>query len=198
MLKRLGTASPTCHGAGVTVASEPHHEPASPLRIADFRAVWLSRLLAVSATIAMVVLIGYQTYDVARADYGMDRATAAVMLGLLGLAQFIPLFLLTAVAGAAADHFDRRRVVLFANLIDCTIATLLGVLTLLGALTLPILFVLAAAHGAARAFNGPALSAIAPNVVPQRLLPKAIALSSIAWQVGTVVGPAAGGLLFGA
>ena len=146
----------------------------------------------------MVVLIGYQTYDVARADYGMDRPTAAVMLGLLGLAQFVPLFLLTPVAGAAADHFDRRRVVLFANLIDCTIATLLGALTLIGALTLPILFALAAAHGAARAFNGPALSAIAPNVVPPRLLPKAIALSSIAWQVGTVVGPAAGGLLFGA
>ncbi|MBN9506006.1 MAG: MFS transporter [Altererythrobacter sp.] len=182
----------------MTVASEPDHEPSSPLRIADFRAVWLSRLLAVSATIAMVVLIGYQTYDVARADYGMDRPTAAVMLGLLGLAQFVPLFLLTPVAGAAADHFDRRRVVLFANLIDCTIATLLGALTLIGALTLPILFALAAAHGAARAFNGPALSAIAPNVVPPRLLPKAIALSSIAWQVGTVVGPAAGGLLFGA
>jgi MFS family permease len=158
----------------------------------------MARLLAVSATIAMVVLIGYQTYDIARADYGMDRPTAAVMLGLLGLAQFVPLFLLTPVAGAAADRFDRRRVVLFANLIDCVIAALLAILTLAETLTLPILFALAAAHGAARAFNGPALSAIAPNVVPNRLLPKAIALSSIAWQIGTVVGPAAGGLMFGA
>jgi MFS family permease len=158
----------------------------------------MARLLAVSATIAMVVLIGYQTYDIARADYGMDRPTAAVMLGLLGLAQFVPLFLLTPVAGAAADRFDRRRVVLFANLIDCVIAGLLAILTLAETLTLPILFALAAAHGAARAFNGPALSAIAPNVVPNRLLPKAIALSSIAWQIGTVVGPAAGGLMFGA
>jgi hypothetical protein len=52
----------------VTVAIEPDHSPTSPLQIADFRAVWLSRLLAVSATIAMVVLIGYQTYDIARAD----------------------------------------------------------------------------------------------------------------------------------
>src|SRR5690606_11623257 len=51
-------------------------------------------------------------------------------------------------------------------------------------------------HGAARVFNGPALSAIAPNLVPPRLLPQAIAQSSIAWQSGTVVGPALGGFLF--
>ena len=176
--------------------TEPLPEPTSPLQIADYRRVWLARFFATFATLSMVVLIGYQTYDVARADYGMDRPTAAFMLGLLGLAQFVPLFLLTPVAGVAADRFDRRRVVLFANLIDCTIALLLAVFTLNDALTLPILFALAAAHGAARVFNGPALSAITPNVVPVRLLPKAIALSSIAWQVGTVVGPAAGGLLF--
>lgn len=174
----------------------PSAEPSSPLQIADYRRFWLSRFLATFATLSMVVLIGYQTYDVARADYGMDRPTAAFMLGLLGLAQFVPLFVLTPVAGAAADRFDRRRVVLFANLIDCAISLALALVTLWDALTLPILFALAAAHGAARVFNGPALSAIAPNIVPPRLLPKAIALSSIAWQVGTVVGPAAGGLLF--
>lgn len=176
--------------------SEPHPEPTSPLQIADYRRLWFARFFATFATLSMVVLIGYQTYDVARADYGMDRPTAAFMLGLLGLAQFVPLFLLTPVAGVAADRFDRRRVVLFANLIDCTIALLLALFTLNDALTLPILFALAAAHGAARVFNGPALSAITPNVVPVNLLPKAIALSSIAWQIGTVVGPAAGGLLF--
>lgn len=171
-------------------------EPTSPLQIPDYRRYWVARVLAVFATISMVVLIGYQTYDIARADYGMDRATAAFMLGLLGLAQFVPLFLLTPVAGVAADRFDRRHVVIFANGIDALIALLLALFTLLGAMTLPILFALAAAHGAARVFNGPALSAIAPNIVPPHLLPKAIALGSIAWQAGTVVGPAVGGLLF--
>lgn len=144
----------------------------------------------------MVVLIGYQTYDVARADYGMDRPEAAFQLGLLGLAQFIPLFLLTPLAGIAADRFDRRIVVLFANLIDGCIAVTLAVLTYQDALNLPILFTLAALHGAARVFNGPALSSIAPNIVPPRLLPRAIALSSIAWQVGSVIGPGVGGVLF--
>jgi len=168
----------------------------SPLAIADYRRYWAARFLAVFATISMVVLIGYQTYDVARADYGMDRPEAAFQLGLLGLAQFIPLFLLTPVAGIAADRFDRRRVVLIANLVDGCIAVTLAVLTYHNALNLPVLFTLAALHGAARVFNGPALSSIAPNIVPPRLLPRAIALGSIAWQAGTVVGPGIGGVLF--
>ena len=171
-------------------------EPTSPLQIGDYRRFWLSRFLAVFSTLSMVVLIGYQVYDVARADYGMGRRDAAMMLGLLGAAQFLPLFLLTPVAGVAADRFDRRVVVMFANGTDAVLAAALAFATWADALTLPLLFSLAAGHGAARVFNGPALSAIAPNIVPPRLLPKAIALSSIAWQTGTVVGPAAGGLLF--
>jgi MFS family permease len=171
-------------------------EPTSPLQIAEYRRYWLARFLATFATLSMVVLIGYQTYDVARADYGMGVRDAAFMLGLLGAAQFFPLLLLTPVAGVAADRFDRRYVVLFANVIDCGIALTIAIATANDALTLPLLFGLAAAHGSARVFNGPALSAIAPNIVPPALLPKAIALSSIAWQVATVVGPAAGGFLF--
>jgi MFS family permease len=176
--------------------TEPLPDPTSPLQIAEYRRYWLARFLATFATLSMVVLIGYQTYDVARDDYGMGVRDAAFMLGLLGAAQFVPLLLLTPVAGLAADRFDRRYVVLFANLIDCAIALTIAVATANEALTLPLLFGLAAAHGAARVFNGPALSAIAPNIVPPALLPKAIALSSIAWQVATVVGPAAGGFLF--
>jgi MFS family permease len=171
-------------------------EPTSPLQIADYRRFWMARFLAVFSTLSMVVLIGYQTYDVARADYGLDRSQAAFMLGLLGAAQFIPLMLLTPLAGVAADRFDRRFVVLCANGIDAVIALTLAFVTWRGGLTLPLLFSLAALHGSARVFNGPALSAIAPNLVSEELLPKAIALSSIAWQVGTVVGPAVGGFLF--
>src|SRR5690349_5647018 len=144
----------------------------------------------------MVVLIGYQTYDVAREQYGMGVKDAAFMLGLLGAAQFVPLFLLTPIAGVAADRFDRRYVVLFANSIDCLIALALAYATHNDALSLPLLFGLAAAHGAARVFNGPALSAIAPNIVPPVLLPKAIALSSMGWQIGTVMGPAVAGFMF--
>ncbi len=149
-------------------------EPTSPLQIGDYRRYWLARFMAVFATMSMVVLLGYQLYEVARDDYGMSVAEASFQLGLLGLAQFVPLFLLTPVAGLAADRFE----------------------TWADGLTLPILFGLAAAHGAARVFVGPSMSAIAPNIVPPALLPRAIALSSMAWQTATVAGPAVGGLIY--
>ncbi len=171
-------------------------EPTSPLQIADYRRYWLARFMAVFATMSMVVLIGYQLYAVARDDYGMSVAEASFQLGLLGLAQFVPLFLLTPVAGLAADRFDRRHVAAFANAIDAGVAVVLAVLTARDALTIPLLFTLAAAHGAARVFVGPSMSAIAPNIVPPALLPRAIALSSIAWQAASVAGPAVGGLIF--
>jgi MFS family permease len=172
------------------------NEPTTPLQIGDYRRFWLARFFAVFATMSMVVLLGYQLYEVARDDYGMSVAEASFQLGLLGLAQFVPLFLLTPVAGLAADRFDRRYVAAFANGIDACVAALLAVLTWADALTIPILFSLAAAHGAARVFVGPSMSAIAPNIVPPRLLPRAIALSSIAWQTASVMGPAVGGLIY--
>ena len=171
-------------------------QPSSPLAIPDFRRFWLARFIAVFATLSMVVLIGYQAYDIARADYGYSKSEGAFLLGLLGLAQFVPLLLLTPVAGWAADRFDRRRVAAAANLADCAIAAALAYATFADALTLPLLFALAAAHGAARVFLGPSMSAIAPNIVPQTLLPRAIAMSSIAWQGASVLGPAVGGFLF--
>jgi MFS family permease len=171
-------------------------EPTSPLQIADYRRYWLARFMAVFATMSMVVLLGYQLYEVARDDYAMSVAEASFQLGLLGLAQFVPLFLLTPVAGLAADRFDRRHVAAFANGIDACVAVVLAVLTWADALNLPILFALAAAHGAARVFVGPSMSAIAPNIVPAALLPRAIALSSIAWQTASVAGPAFGGLIY--
>src|SRR4029079_18761901 len=99
-----------CHGERV---SAPSPEPTSPLQIADYRRFWLARFLSVFATLSIVVLIGYQTYDVARGQYGMGVRDAAFMLGLLGAAQFVPLFLLTPVAGVARDTSDRRRVIMF-------------------------------------------------------------------------------------
>ncbi|MGB3845153.1 MAG: MFS transporter [Sphingopyxis sp.] len=170
----------------------------SPLSFVDYRYFWLARFTAVMATIAMVVVIGYQLYDTARTDYGMSIKEASFQLGLLGLFQFVPLALLTPVAGWVADRFERRSVAIFSNLIDLAIAAALGWFTWTDALTLPLLFSLAALHGVARVFSGPAMSAIAPNIVPPAVLPRAIAMSSIAWQSASVIGPAAGGLIYAA
>lgn len=171
-------------------------QPTSPLQIRDYRFFWFSRFTSVVATTGMVVAIGYQLYDIARSDYGMSIPQAAFQLGLLGLAQFLPLMLLTPIAGVVADRFDRRFVAGVAIGIDVIVAVTLGLTTSHDLLSLPLLFTLAAMHGSARVFVGPALGAIAPNIVPAELIPRAIAFNSIAWQAGSVVGPAAGGFLF--
>jgi MFS family permease len=170
--------------------------PTSPLQIRDYRFFWVARFTSVVATTGMVVAIGYQLYDVARSDYGMSIAEAAFLLGVLGLAQFIPLMLLTPVAGLVADRFDRRVVGGLAIGIDLTIALALAAASAGDMLSLPLLFAIAALHGTARVFVSPALSAIAPTIVPAELIPRAIAFNSIAWQAGSVTGPAMGGFLF--
>lgn len=165
-----------------------------PLRLADFRNFWIARLATTIAQMAMVIVIGWQVYDIARQT--MDVGDAAFQLGLIGLVQFVPLFALTPVSGWAADRFDRRLIAKIVVLLEMACAAILLWVTWSGHVSLPILFAVAALLGVARAFAGPALGALAPNLVPRDLLPQAIALSSTAWQAGAIVGPSIGGLLY--
>ena len=168
--------------------------PSHPLSIPTFRAFLLARTMMVLAQNALVVIIGWQVYDIARKT--MDTREAAFQLGLVGLVQFLPLLLLTLVVGWTADHVDRRYIVRAVVLLEVSCALALALLTRSGEMTLPALFSVAALLGVARAFAGPAFSALAPNLVPQQLLPRAIALNSTAAQGGAVLGPAIGGYLY--
>ena len=170
-------------------------EAIHPLRIRDYRLIWLTRFLSVNATVAVVVIIGAQVYQYARTVEGMAPKEAAFLLGLLGLAQFIPFLLLTPVAGLLADRLDRRFVAAASTAVDLGIALTLALANTFEFLSLPLLFALAACHGGARVFIGPSVSAIIPNVVPAESLPRAVAFSSIAWQSGSVIGPAVAGFL---
>ena len=170
--------------------------PTHPLQVRDYRLIWLARFISVAATTAMVVVIAAQTYQIARSPaYNMDPQQASFMLGMLGLTQFVPFMLLTPLAGLVADRMDRRYVAAAATAVDLIIAMVLALANASDILTLPVLFSLAALYGAARVFIGPSLSAIVPNVVPAEMLPKAIAISSLAWQSAAVLGPALAGFL---
>ena len=169
-----------------------------PLQVRDYRLIWLTRFISTAATTAMVVVMGAQVYQLARQAYGMSEAEAAFLLGVLGLVQFIPFFLLTPVAGVLADRMDRRHLGAIATAVDLVIGLVLAAANTWNFMSLPLLFTMAACYGAARVFIGPAISAITPNVVPPELLPKAIATSSIAWQSAAVLGPAVGGFLLAA
>lgn len=147
------------------------------------------------AQYAMLLIIGWQTYTIAR-DGGMTIAEASGQLALIGLFQFLPLFVLTPFSGLAADRFDRRALGRLTVLLQLLCAGTLAWATWSEVISLPILYTIAVLLGIARGFAGPALSALAPNLVPKPILPTAIALSSISWQVGMIGGPAVGGYLY--
>ncbi|RYI36159.1 MAG: MFS transporter [Acetobacteraceae bacterium] len=167
---------------------------AHPFAVANFRYYWLARLSTTLAQMAMVIVIGWQVYDIARQT--MSVKEASFQLGLIGVAQFLPLLALSLFAGWIADRIDRRWIARGAVALEAFCALSLCWLTYTDTVSLPWLFGIAALLGVARAFASPALGALAPNLVPKQILPTAIALSSLAWQSGTVVGPAMGGYLY--
>ncbi|HEX8624302.1 MAG TPA: MFS transporter [Allosphingosinicella sp.] len=171
-------------------AAAPH-----PFRFANFRYYWTARLTATLAQSAMMLIIGWQVYNIARAD-GLGIAAASARLGLIGLIQFLPLFVLTPVTGWAADRIDRRHIARATIALQILGAAALAYATWAGTVGLFILYSVAFLLGIARAFSGPALGALAPNLVPRETLPNAIALSSISWQAGMVAGPGLGGYLY--
>ena len=165
-----------------------------PLRIPAFRHYWLARMTTTIAQMAMVIVIGWQVYDIARQTMGLKEA--ALRLGIIGLVQFVPLFLLTLITGWTADRVDRRWIVRSSVALELGCAAALAWFAYRGTTTLAILYAVAALLGVARAFAGPALGALAPNLVPREILPRAIALSTMSWQVGAILGPPIGGYLY--
>ena len=166
----------------------------SPFSIPAFRYYWLGRLASTLAQNGMVVIIGWQAYDIARRT--MDPRDAALQLGWIGVAQFLPLMALTLITGWTADRVDRRFIARLTAFLEILFAGSLAWMAFQGTTTLPALFTIAALLGVARAFAAPALQALSPNLVPREILPSAIAMSSMAWQTGAVLGPPLGGFLY--
>jgi MFS family permease len=168
--------------------------PTHPFQIGAFRALLVVRLFTILATTGMALIIAWQAYNIARLT--MAPAASAAQLGLIGLIQFSVLFLLTPFAGFAADNFPRTRIAMVMLAILCGCASTLALASYEGWIGLPLIFGIAAVLGLCRAFMGPALSALAPNIVPKPMLPRAIAFSSMFWQAGAIIGPAMAGYAY--
>jgi MFS family permease len=121
-----------------------------------------------------------------------------LQLGLIGLVQFLPLFVLTPITGWVADRMDRGLIGRACIAVQLLCALALGWVTHSGSVTLAPLFGVAALLGVSRAFWAPSQNALGPNLVPRELWPRAIATTSIAGRVGAILGPAAGGFLYAA
>jgi MFS family permease len=133
------------------------------------------------------VAVGWQIYA---------RTNSAFALGMVGLVEFLPTVVLVFVAGHVADRYDRKRVVQACQILAGLAAAFLAWGSYAGWLTVPEIFAAVGVFGTAMAFESPAAAALLPGVAPEGLLQKATALSSGAFQVGTISGPAVGGLVY--
>lgn len=157
------------------------------LRYADFRRFALSRFIATIALQAISVAVGWQIYSLTRDP--LD-------LGLIGLAQFLPFFLLVLPAGQLADRVDRRAIILAAYFIEVIAVLLLIGFTLSAQQTAWPAFLAMALIGAGRALWMPASQAMTINLVPQTVFPTAVAFNSSMFEIAVILGPALGGILY--
>jgi MFS family permease len=163
------------------------------LKERDYLYFWASRWTGSFAAQIQSVAMGWQMYALARLTHTM--AESAFLVGMIGLAAFIPVFLLTLPAGETADRYDRKKVLLICLTGEIATVLTLAVASWQGWASVPLLLGVGFLFGAARAFFAPANTALGPMLVPRPLLPRAIAWNSLAWQTASIAGPAAGGLL---
>ncbi len=143
----------------------------------------------VAASVALqmqVVAVGWQMYELTSSPFD---------LGLIGLVQFVPAVSFFVLTGHAADRYDRRLVTFAGEFIEALAAAILALAAADGRLTSGLLLAMAFAVGTGRAFEQPSLQSTLPNIVPDDVLPRAIAASTSASQTAVVAGPALGGIL---
>lgn len=146
-----------------------------------------SRILTAFTFQMLTVAVGWQMYAISGSPF---------LLGMVGLVQFIPMFLLTLLVGYVADHYNRKLIICLCQIIQIAGIFCLAYFSYRGMMTevriLAIIFFIAIAN----AFQGPPLQALLPNIVNREDFPRAAALSASAFQFAVILGPALGGLLY--
>ena len=172
----------------MTVTPEKHHDKYSAFRHVSYQRYFMSRFLSAFAIQILSVAVAWQIYD---------ETQSALLLGLIGLVQFLPALLLVVVTGIASDKLGRRMVMGAAILTQMVCAV--GIFYLAVAQRFNPVWVLSilTLFGVARAFYSPAAVSLAVNLVPREDFANAAGWNTSAWQLATIVGPAAGGLLYG-
>jgi len=155
--------------------------------IPSFRRFVAAQISAMLAYQMLSVAVGWQIYDLTRSAFN---------LGLIGLALFLPQFLLALVVGHVADRYDRRRIISICLLIEGALTAVLVVGSFTHALSRDLILACVFLFGAARAFESPTMQAFLPMLVEPAILPECVALSATGRQIGSILGPALGGVIY--
>lgn len=167
----------------------------SIFRHQGYRHYWIARQLISAERQMVAIAIGWQIYDLSRLTRSIEES--AFMLGLVGLTQFIPVLLLSLPGGQAADRFDRKKILVYSNIVRFFVTlSLFGSSFLPAEIAIPAIFCAAFGNGAVSAFTPSASNSLYPRLVPRDELPLAIAWNSLGMQGASMLGPAIGGFLF--
>jgi Transmembrane secretion effector len=159
----------------------------APLRHRDFRLLWSGMCVSLLGDGAFLVAMAWEVY-------ALSDAPSA--LAVVGIAMTIPTIVFLLVGGVVSDRFDRRRVMLCADLVRGLAVGTLAILSLAGVLALGEIVVAVAVYGAAQAFFDPSFDAIVPEVLPAGELGQANALDQVVRPLALrLLGPALGGVL---
>lgn len=165
--------------------SNTPHDPYAALRIQDFRLLLIGNFITSLGGQMLTFALGWELWL---------RTNDEIFLGLIGLAQVIPVVLFSLPAGHIADRYNRRRIVKIAQAAFAFFALSLGALSYFQG-PIWLIYTCLFGMGLAHAFNSPAASTLMPEAVPQEHFTNAATWSSSAWQLASVVGPALGGLV---
>ncbi len=157
-------------------------------RYPNFRFFLAYRVLSVLSSEMLAVAVGWQVYELTHRP--LD-------LGLVGLAQFLPGFLLFLVAGHAADRIPRRSILLACMAAFSLASLLLLIFSIHGIQQVYPIYVVLLLNGAARAFSQPATQALLPTLVDEKHFANAVAWSASMFRTANIVGPIVGGLVYG-
>ncbi|MGC3985470.1 MAG: MFS transporter [Pseudorhodoferax sp.] len=157
------------------------------LRHPGMRAFMAARVAAVLATQVQAVVVAWQVYDLTREP---------LALAYVGLAQFIPMLCLLLPAGDLMDRFARRPILAASWVVSALCSALLWWLSGHGVAGVSSIYAVLVLYGCARAFAGPALQSLLPQIVPREQLAQAIAVNSMLMRSATITGPFLGGLLY--
>lgn len=162
----------------------------SPLRSSrDFRIIFASGLITYLGSMITYVALPFQVAEL---------TGSFVAVGLIGLAELVPLVLFGLYGGALADRVDRKWMVVATECASGLLVAMLLVNSLLPSPQLWVLYAVAMLLAAVDGLQRPSMEAIIPRVVPHDQMSAAAALNSLRWQLGMIVGPAIGGLLLSA
>lgn len=118
-----------------------------------------------------------------------------IVVSGIGLARFLPILILSLIGGLVADMFNRRKVMFASQIVMTLVSALFGLLTCFNMIQIWHMYILTAIQAAALAFDMPARQALMPNLVPREDLPSAFSLQSMAFNIGSVVGPGLSGIV---